>query len=78
VWIGAATTSTLFSVGKLVIEIYLGNSTAVSAFGKLGSFAVFLLWVYYSAQVFLLGAEFTSIYSSTHRPSPGRSADVAS
>jgi membrane protein len=68
VGIGAATTAMLFSVGNLLIGIYLGNSTAVSAFGQLGSFAVFLLWVYYSAQVFLLGAEFTSIYSGTHRP----------
>jgi membrane protein len=77
VWIGAATTSMLFSVGKLMIGVYLGNNTAVSAFGKLGSFAVFLLWVYYSAQVFLLGAEFTSIYSSTPRPSHRRSAGAA-
>jgi membrane protein len=76
VWIGAATTSMLFSVGKLLIGIYLGNSTAVSAFGKLGSFAVFLLWVYYSAQVFLLGAEFTSLYSRTHGHSRSRSPDV--
>lgn len=68
VWIGAATTSMLFSVGKILVGVYVGNSTSVSAFGKLGSFAVLLLWVYYSAQVFLLGAEFTSVYSSArHR-----------
>lgn len=67
VWIGAATTSMLFSVGKLVIGIYLGNSNVASVFGQIGSFAVFLLWVYYSAQIFLLGAEFTSIYSSSRR-----------
>jgi membrane protein len=73
VGIGAATTSMLFSVGKLLIGIYLGTSTTVSAFGQLGSFAVLLLWVYYSAQVFLLGAEFTSIYSSSRRPSVRRS-----
>jgi membrane protein len=77
VGIGAATTSMLFSVGKLMIAVYLGKSTSVSAFGKLGSFAVFLLWVYYSAQVFLLGAEFTSIYSSSHRPTPSRAVDGA-
>jgi membrane protein len=77
VWIGAAMTSMLFSVGKLLIGVYLGNSTAVAAFGKLGSFAVFLLWVYYSAQVFLLGAEFTSIYSSTPRPPHRPSAAAA-
>ncbi len=70
VGIGAATTSMLFSVGNLLIGIYLGNSSSVSAFGTLGSFAVFLLWVYYSAQVFLLGAEFTSIYSSSHGAPP--------
>jgi membrane protein len=76
VGIGAATTSMLFSVGKLLIGIYLGTSTTVSAFGQLGSFAVLLLWVYYSAQVFLLGAEFTSIYSSSRRP-PVRRSDSA-
>jgi membrane protein len=63
VWIGAAITSMLFSVGKQVIGIYLGRSVTVTAFGAVGSLAVFLLWVYYSAQIFLLGAEFTHIYS---------------
>jgi membrane protein len=77
VGIGAATTSMLFSVGKLLIGIYLGTSTTVSAFGQLGSFAVLLLWVYYSAQVFLLGAEFTSIYSSSRRTQVARPGDAA-
>jgi membrane protein len=63
VWVGAAITSMLFSVGKQVIGIYLGRSLTVSAFGAVGSLAVFLLWVYYSAQIFLLGAELTHIYS---------------
>jgi membrane protein len=63
VWIGAAITSMLFSVGKGLIGIYLGRSVTVSAFGAVGSLAVFLLWVYYSAQIFLLGAEFTRLYS---------------
>jgi membrane protein len=69
VWIGAATTSMLFTLGKQLIGIYLGRSGTVSAFGALGSLAVFLLWVYYSAQIFLLGAEFTHIYSGvrTHQ-----------
>jgi membrane protein len=75
--IGAATTSMLFSVGKLLIGIYLGTSTTVSAFGQLGSFAVLLLWVYYSAQVFLLGAEFTSLYSSSRRPQDRQPTGVA-
>jgi membrane protein len=65
VWIGAGTTSALFTIGKLLIGIYLGRRVALSGFGVAGSLAVFLLWVYYSAQIFLLGAEFTSIYSNT-------------
>jgi membrane protein len=63
VWIGAAVTSMLFSVGKQLIGIYLGRSITVTAFGAVGSLAVFLLWVYYSAQIFLLGAEFTRLYA---------------
>ena len=66
VWIGAATTSMLFTIGKHIVGLYLGRSSAVSAFGAVGSLAVVLLWVYYSAQIFLLGAEFTWIYSSSH------------
>jgi membrane protein len=65
VWIGAATTSVLFTGGKLLIGIYLRRSRAESAFGALSSLAVCLLWVYYSAQIFLLGAEFTWNYSKT-------------
>jgi len=64
VWMGAATTAMLFTVGKELIGIYLGRSMVASAFGAVGSLAVFLLWVYYSAQIFLLGAEFTRVYSS--------------
>jgi membrane protein len=65
VWIGAGTTAALFTIGKALIGIYLGHSHVVSAFGAVGSLAVCLLWVYYSAQIFLLGAEFTWIYSNT-------------
>ena len=65
VWIGAATTSALFTIGKQLIGIYLGRRVAVAGLGTVGSVAVFLLWVYYSAQIFLLGAEFTCIYSKT-------------
>jgi membrane protein len=64
VWIGAAATSMLFTLGKQIIGFYLGRSHAVTAFGALGSLAVCLLWVYYSAQIFLLGAEFTHVYST--------------
>ena len=74
VWVGAAITSMLFSVGKEVIGIYLGRSTTVTAFGAVGSLAVFLLWVYYSAQIFLLGAEFTHIYSNFRTQGPAGQA----
>ena len=77
VWMGATMTAMLFSVGKELIGIYLGRSPVVTAFGAVGSLAVFLLWVYYSAQIFLLGAEFTWIYSSFRketRPGPAPAA----
>ena len=67
IWMGACTTAMLFMVGKQVIGIYLGHSIVVSRFGKIGSLAVFLLWVYYSAQIFLFGAEFTWVYSTIRR-----------
>lgn len=63
VWIGAAVTSLLFTIGKLLIGFYIGKSAVASGFGAAGSLAVLLLWVYYSAQIFLLGAEFTWVYA---------------
>jgi membrane protein len=66
VWIGAAVTSLLFSVGKLLIGLYLGKASVGSAYGAAGSLVVFLVWVYYSAQIFLLGAEFTHIFAQEH------------
>ena len=65
VWIGAAVTALLFTIGKTLIGLYIGKSSVTSGFGAAGSLAVLLLWVYYSAQIFLLGAEFTWVY--THR-----------
>lgn len=59
VWVGSFVTATLFSLGKWVIVVYLGRIAFASAYGIAGSFLVLLLWVYYSAQIFLLGAEFT-------------------
>jgi membrane protein len=59
VWVGALVTASLFSLGKLVIVVYLGRVAFASAYGAAGSFLVLMLWVYYSAQIFLLGAEFT-------------------
>ena len=66
VWIGAAVTAALFVLGKLLIGLYIGNSSVASAFGAAGSLVVLMLWVYYSAQVFLLGAEFTRVYAQEH------------
>jgi len=65
VWIGATVTALLFSVGKLLIGLYIGKSGITSGFGAAGSLVVLLVWVYYSAQVFLMGAEFTWAYSNS-------------
>lgn len=63
VWVGAAITALLFSVGKLLIGLYIGKSGVVSGFGAASSIVVLLVWVYYSAQIFLMGAELTWVYS---------------
>jgi membrane protein len=65
VWLGALTTAVLFSIGKFLIGLYIGKSGVASGFGAAGSIAVVFLWVYYSAQIFLLGAEFTWAYAKT-------------
>lgn len=65
VWVGAAVTALLFSVGKLLIGLYIGKSGVTSVFGAAASLAVLLLWVYYAAQIFLMGAEFTWVYAHT-------------
>jgi membrane protein len=61
VWTGAAVTALLFTIGKFLIGLYLGKSSFNSAYGATGSLVVLLLWIYYSAQIFLLGAEFTRV-----------------
>jgi membrane protein len=83
VWVGAGVTAVLFAVGKFAIGLYLGKSTVASAFGAAGSLAVMMVWVYYSAQIFLLGAEFTWVYAHAYgsrrgerRPRPEDSASV--
>ena len=65
VWIGAMFTAILFMVGKWLIGLYIGRSGVVSGFGAAGSLVVVLVWVYYSAQIFLIGAEFTWVYANT-------------
>lgn len=77
VWIGGLVTAVLFAVGKIAIGIYLGKSAFTSAYGAAGSFVVLLLWVYYSAQIFLFGAEFTRAFAYAHgtrAAAPARSA----
>jgi membrane protein len=69
VWVGAFITAVLFSAGRVAIGFYLGRSATASAYGAAGSLVVLLLWLYYSAQVFLLGAEFTCAYAR-HRAQP--------
>jgi membrane protein len=74
VWIGAAVTAFLFAVGKSLIGLYLGRSSFNGAYGAAGSLIVLLLWVYYSAQIFLLGAEFTRAFAyarGSHVAAPG-------
>lgn len=77
VWIGAAVTSLLFTIGKFAIGLYLGKSQITSGFGAAGSVAVLLVWVYYSAQIFLLGAEFTWVYAHQFGSLKGTTALVA-
>lgn len=64
VWVGAVFTALLFTLGKTLIGLYIGRSGVVSGFGAAGSLVVVLLWVYYSAQIFLIGAEFTWVYAN--------------
>ena len=71
VWVGAAVTALLFTVGKSLIGLYLGRSAVASVYGAAGSFVVILLWVYYSAQVVFFGAEFTKVYSRALRRGRG-------
>jgi len=66
VWFGAAVTSLLFSVGKLLIGLYLGQSDVSSSFGAAGSLVILLVWIYYSAQIVFLGAEFTQVYANLY------------
>lgn len=66
VWVGSAVTAVLFMLGKYLIGLYLSQVSLASAYGVAGSLAVILLWVYYSAQVFLFGAAFTKVYANRY------------
>ena len=63
VWIGGLITAILFTLGRFLLGLYLARSTISSAYGAAGSLVVLLLWVYYSAQIIFLGAEFTQVYA---------------
>ncbi len=63
VWVGAAMTSLLFTLGKFALGLYLGKSDIGTAYGAAGSLVIVLVWVYYSAQILLFGAEFTFVYA---------------
>ena len=65
VWIGAGLTALLFVIGKVLIGLYLGKSSISSAYGPAGSLVLILVWIYYSAQILLYGAEFTRVYAYT-------------
>jgi membrane protein len=65
VWLGAVVTAVLFTAGRSLIGMYIGRSNLATGFGAAGSLIVVFAWVYYSAQIFLLGAEFTWIYAKT-------------
>jgi membrane protein len=64
VWIGSIVTAVLFTLGKTGLEIYIAKASPDSAYGAAGALALVLVWVYYSAQIFLMGAEFTNVYAS--------------
>ena len=70
VWVGALVTAGLFTVGKFLIGLYLGTSSFASTYGAAGSVIVVLVWVYYSSQIILLGAEFTRAYVEQFGPRP--------
>ena len=79
--IGAIVTSVLFTIGKSLVGWYLGSSAVASSYGAAGGLIVLLLWVYYSVQIFLLGAEFTKIFANQHgskqdQPVANRDASV--
>jgi len=83
VWTGAAATALLFTLGKALIGLYLGKSSLASGFGAAGSLVVLIAWVYYSAQIFLFGAEYTWVYASQHgsrvqKPATGDAPTVPS
>ncbi len=77
VWVGSAVTAVLFTIGKFLIGLYLGKSAVASDFGAAGTLVVVIFWVYYSAQIFFLGAEFTREYSLSRGSKSGAGPEAA-
>ena len=73
VLIGAAFTALLFTIGKFAIGMYLGKASFGSTYGAAGSLVIVLVWVYYSAQIFFFGAEFTQVYAGRNMDQTRRS-----
>jgi membrane protein len=71
VWVGAAITALLFEIGKVLIGLYIGKTAVAASFGAAGPFVVLMLWIYYSTQIFLLGAEFTHVHAKQQNLSLG-------
>ncbi|MBO9647242.1 MAG: YihY/virulence factor BrkB family protein [Variovorax sp.] len=76
VWVGALVTALLFELGKFGIGLYLGKSGFMQSFAAAGSLVVLVAWVYYAAQIFLLGAEFTKVYADEHGSLVGAKAQA--
>jgi membrane protein len=74
--VGAMVTAVLFTLGKSLIGWYIGSSAVASSYGAAGALIILLLWVYYSAQIFLLGAEFTKVYANRHGSKQGEPAPL--
>jgi membrane protein len=72
VWTGAIATAALFEIGKFLIGLYIGKQGLESTYGAAASIIIVLVWVYYSAQIVLLGAEFTNVYAKQHGSLRGR------
>ena len=66
VWIGALVTTVLFTIGKFLIARYLATESTASSYGAAGALVLVLIWVYYSAQILFLGAEFTQVYAKSY------------
>jgi membrane protein len=75
VWLGALVTAVLFTLGKYLIALYLGWAGVTSAYGAAGSLVLILVWVYYSSQLVLFGAEFTYVHAQRRRQAAGETHD---